>query len=337
MGMSATKDKSATQFIKPIILVVIVVVLVLVPSFGVDYAMSVMTRIFLYMALGQMWNLLAGYAGLASLGNQIFVGLGGYCLAMVTEKFGLPVILSLPVTIIVTVVVAFVMSFPIFKMKGVYFTIGTWIVAEAISVFFTNWAFVNYANGFTVTATYSISPNLLYWLSLAVGLGSIALVFGLLRSPIGLGLMSCRDNEAAAEVRGVKIRRTKLICFLIAAAFTGIAGILLFTVDPYIKPSSGFTINWSVSMVFIVVIGGMGTIEGPIIGALVYIVLRQALYNFPGISMTLLGIIAVAVILLLPKGIMGTLHDKFGWEVFSVRRRVKGLPPTGVNLKDLLK
>lgn len=335
--MSVTKDNSLKRFIKPLILLVIVVVLVLVPAYGVDYAMSVMTRIFLYVGLGQMWNLLAGYAGLASLGQQVFVGLGGYCLAMITQKFGLPLLLSIPVTIVVTLVVALVMSFPIFKMKGVYFTIGTWIVAEALMVFFTNWAFANYAIGFSITATYSISPNAMYWLALAVGVGSVALVFGLLRSPIGLGMMSCRDNEAAAEVRGVKIRRTKLICFLIAAMFTGLCGILLFSVDPYIRPSNAFGIDWSVSMVFIVVIGGMGTIEGPIIGALVYIVLRQWLYNFPGLSMIILGAIAVAVILLLPKGIMGTLHDKFGWEVFSVRRRLKGAPPVGVNLKNLLK
>lgn len=335
--MTATKDNGIRQYIKPIIVVAVVIVLILVPVFGLSYALSVMTRIFLYMGIGQMWNLLAGYAGLASLGNQIFVGLGGYCLAMISQKFGLPVLLSLPVTIVVTLVVAFVMSFPIFKMKGVYFTIGTWIVAEAISVFFTNWAFANYAIGFTITDVYSISPNLVYWLALAIGVGSVALVYGLLRSPVGLALMSTRDNEAAAEVRGVKIRRTKLFCFLIASVFTGICGILLFTIDPYIRPANAFGIDWSVSMVFIVVIGGMGTIEGPIIGALVFIVLRQWLYNFPGLSMIILGAIAVAVILLLPKGIMGTLHDKFGWEVFSVRRRLKNPPPVGINLRELLK
>lgn len=335
--MQTITGNTTKQLVKPIILAAVVLVLVLAPAFGFDYALSVMTRVFLYMALGQMWNLLAGYAGLASLGQQIFVGLGGYCLAIITQKFKLPILVSLPVTIVVTLVVALVMSFPIFKMKGVYFTIGTWIVAEALMVFFTNWAFANYAIGFSVTAAYSIPPELLYWLSLAVGIGSVALVYGLLRSPLGLALMSTRDNEAAAEVRGVRIKRTKLYCFLITAVFTGITGIILFSVDPYIRPSNAFGIDWSVSMVFIVVIGGIGTIEGPIIGALIYIVLRQWLYNFPGLSMIILGAIAVAVILLLPKGVIGTLHDKFGFEVFSVRRRIKSIPTPGVTLKELLK
>ncbi len=334
--MQTTTKNGVLRFIKPIILLVVVVALVLAPAFGAAYAINVLTRILLYMALGQMWNLLAGYAGLASLGNQIFVGLGGYCLAVITEKLKMSILLALPVTIVVTLAVALVMSFPIFKMKGVYFTIGTWIVAEALLLFFTNWAFANYAIGFSVTASYSLSPELLYWLALALGVGSVVLVYGLLRSRLGLALMSTRDNEAAAEVRGIKIRRTKLYCFLIAAAVTGVAGILLFMVDPYIKPANAFGISWSVSMVFIVVIGGIGTIEGPIVGALIYIVLRQWLYNFPGISMIILGAIAVAVILLLPKGIWGTIHDKTGFEIFSVRRRIKGAPKEGVSLKDLL-
>ena len=149
--------------------------------------------------------------------------------------------------------------------------------------------------------------------------------------------MSARDNENAAEVRGVQLYKTKLTCFLISGAFTGVVGVVLFLNSAYIKPASAFTIDWTVSMVFIVVIGGMGTIQGPIVGAIVFVILRQYLYNFPGISMIILGFIAVAIILLAPKGIMGALHDRFGVEVFSVRRKIKGDAVPGQRLRDILK
>jgi branched-chain amino acid transport system permease protein len=207
-------------------------------------------------------------------------------------------------------------------MRGVYFTIGTWIVAEALLIFCTNWKFVNYSIGYNVTIAYAFSPRIIYVMSFVIGIGSVVLVYALLRSRTGLALMAMRDNESAAEVRGVILYRTKLKCFLISAAYTGITGAVMYLNLAFVKPSSAFSIDWTVSMVFIVIIGGIGTIEGPIIGAVIYILIRQYLYNFPGISMIILGAIAVVMILVMPKGIMGTLHDKFGLEIFSVRRSI---------------
>ena len=122
--------------------------------------------------------------------------------------------------------------------------------------------------------------------------------------------MAMRDNESASEIRGVKLYRSKLICFLISSAITGVAGAALYLNLSYIKPTVGFGIDWTVSMVFIVVIGGMGTIEGPIIGAIIFVILRQLLYNLSGFSMLILGIIAIVVILVAPKGIMGLINRK---------------------------
>jgi branched-chain amino acid transport system permease protein len=235
-----------------------------------------------------------------------------------------------------TTILSLVISIPIFKMKGVYFTIGTWIVAEAIAIFFTNWAFVNYAEGFTLSITYKISYELLYWIALILGIGSIVLIYALLRSKLGLALMAIRDNEKAAEVRGIKVFKTKLMCFLIASVFTGVTGVVIFIMDPYVKPFNAFGISWAISMVFIVVIGGIGTIEGPIVGAIIYIVLRQWLYKFPGISMIILGAIAVAVIMLLPKGVFGTLHERYGIELFSVRRHIQRSTDPDLKLRDIL-
>ncbi|MCL2492940.1 MAG: branched-chain amino acid ABC transporter permease [Clostridiales bacterium] len=322
--------------LKNIIILVIVAFFASLTLWGNAYFINLLTLLFLYLSLAQMWNLLAGYSGLVSLGQQIFVGLGGYCLAIMTEKYHQGLALSLVVAVAVCVAFAFVISFPIFKMRGVYFTIGTWIVAEALMIFFANWSFANYNIGYNIRMGYTFSPNIIYLMAYIIGIGSVALVFFLLRTKTGLALMSMRDNESAAEVRGVKLYGTKLRIFLLTAGYTGLTGAVLYLNMVYLTPDSAFTINWTVSMVFMVIIGGMGTIEGGIIGAVVYVIIQQYLYNFPGISMIILGAAAIAIILFLPKGIMGTLHSRYGWELFSVRRGLQNKGASVTSLKDIL-
>jgi branched-chain amino acid transport system permease protein len=143
--------------------------------------------------------------------------------------------------------------------------------------------------------------------------------------------MAMSDDEAAAEVKGVELYKAKLKCFLIAACVTAIAGAVMYLSIVFIKPSKAFSIDWTVAMVFVVIIGGIGTIEGPIVGSIIYVFINQKLFDFPGYSNIILGVIAILVILFLPKGIMGTLHDLLGFEFISVRRS----PPIEKDLKRL--
>lgn len=316
-----SKPKEKMTIARIIILVVAAVVLGSLPFWGSDYAINILTLILMYMAIGQMWNLLAGYAGLVSLGSQMFVGIGGYSLAIVTRVFELPFLLGFLLAAVVSVLFALLISFPIFNMKDVYFTIGTWLVAEALCLFFQTWAFVNFNVGFNITVARRLSATAMYFIAFGVGLIALIAVVLVLKSKFGLGLMAMRDNEAASEIRGVKLYRSKLICFLISSAITGVAGAALYLNLAYIKPTVGFNIEWTVSMVFIAVIGGMGTIEGPIIGAVVFVLLRQLLYNFSGFSMLILGVIAVVMILVAPKGIMGLINKKANFDLFGVKRK----------------
>ncbi|SHJ70358.1 branched-chain amino acid ABC transporter permease, partial [Parasporobacterium paucivorans] len=161
------------------------------------------------------------------------------------------------------------------------------------------------------------------------GVVAVAVVFLLMRSRTGLALMAMRDNVGAAETMGINIYRAKITCYIIACFFTGLAGGVMYMVQGYILPDSGFSINWTVAMTFMVIIGGMGTMEGPILGAILYVLLTQFLFNFPGMSMIILGIIAVVVIMIAPKGIMGTLYEKTGFEILSLRRSM----PKGISIK----
>jgi branched-chain amino acid transport system permease protein len=303
--------------------IVIVAALICVPFTGQESLMSTLTLILIYMAMGQMWNLMGGYAGLLSLGMQAFIGIGGYSLAVFSVTYGVNVYLAILIGAIVSVIFALLISPALFKMSGVYFAIGSWVVAEALIIAFSNWGFVQYAKGIGISSVYRISPTQIYFTALVLGLGAVLVVYIMMRSKIGLALMGMRDNISAAEVMGVEIYRTKLKCYLIASFITGLAGGVMYMQQGYIVPNSGFSIGWTVAMTFMVIIGGIGTMEGPIIGAILYVLLTQYLYNFPGMSMIILGLVAIVVILIAPRGVMGTLKEKTGLEILSPRRAYK--------------
>ena len=302
---------------------VIVVLLFTAPFWAANNILNIISMIMLYMSIGQMWNLMGGYSGLVSLGHQIFIGIGGYSMAVITNVYHFNLFLAIIVGGLLSAVFALVISFPIFKMRGIFFTIGSWIVAETIMLIFTNWKYINYAAGMYITVNRTLSWSSIYIISLVIGLGAVILVYAIMRTKRGLALMSMRDNESAAEVMGVNLYRTKLTLFLISALVTGMTGAVMYINVAYITPYSGFGISWTVAAVFIVIIGGIGTMEGPIIGAIIYVILYQYLYSLPGISMLILGAVAIVIILVAPNGIMGTLQDKFGFEILSPRRRAK--------------
>ena len=314
--------KHSLHSVKWILICLLALVFLTFGWWGSARLVSIVTLVMVYMAMAQVWNLLSGFAGLTSLGHQAFFGIGGYALALTAQKFKISMWWSFLFAIVVCVVFALIISVPIFKMSGVYFTIGTWIVAEAICTLFLNWEFVNYGIGYTISAALKVPTWGLYLMSAILGIGMTALLVFLMRSKLGMSLRAIRDNTSAAEVRGIKIFNTKLIVFLISAAVMSLCGIVMYINQIYITPSGAFSIDWTIAMVFICIIGGSGTIEGPIIGAFVYVILNQILYNFPGYSNLILGAIAVIVIILAPKGIMGYLGEKFHWDIFDIRRRL---------------
>jgi branched-chain amino acid transport system permease protein len=205
-------------------------------------------------------------------------------------------------------------------MRGVYFAIGTWIFAEALMMWFSNWAYVKYGMGLFVKPASPPSMTAIYYASFIVGIGSVLLVYGLLRSRLGLGLMAMRDDEAVSETMGVEVFRSKLYCFLIAAFVTGATAGVVYVFQIFIQPYKAFAIDWTVILVFITIIGGIGTIEGPVVGAFIYVLLSQLLSEYMSVSLLLLGAVAITVILIAPKGIMGTLQEKIGFEILSPRR-----------------
>jgi branched-chain amino acid transport system permease protein len=300
---------------------VLLIALATVPVWGSDYLVLFFMLFCFYLGLSQMWTLLAGYSGLISLGQQAFIGLGGYTMAVMTNYYGINIWISVILGGVFSAGMALFMSLFIFRMKGVYFAIGTWIFAEAILIWFSNWEYVKYGMGLFVKPANPPSMTMIYYGAFIAGVGAVALVYILLRSRLGLGLMAMRDDEAVAETMGVEVFRSKLACFVMAAFTTGLIAGVLYVFQVFIQPYKAFAIDWTVILVFITIIGGIGTIEGPIVGTMIYVLLSQLLAEYMSVSLFILGAIAIIVIIVVPKGIMGTLNEKLGFEILSPRRQ----------------
>ena len=302
------------------IVIILLFTLAIIPLWASRYVENVCLLVCAYMALASMWNLLAGYSGMVSLGQQMFVGVGGYTLAVLSMYYGLPIFLSIMIGGFISVFLAILISFPIFRMKGVYFAIGTWVIAEALGICFSNWAYVKYGMGIFIQPSQKMSMSTIYYAAAIICVGSISVVYLLLRSNLGLALMAIRDDDVASEMMGVNIFRCKLTCFLISAFITGIAAGVLYLNTVFIQPFEAFGIGWTVNLLFIVIIGGIGTLEGPVIGALIFVILQQFLSEYVGYNLIMLGAITILVIFFAPKGIIGTFQHKYGFELFPVRR-----------------
>jgi len=283
-------------------------------------AMRYLLRIFLYITLGQMWNLLSGFTGMTSLGQQTFIGLAGYSVAVLTSTYKMSIWMGILAGAAIAVVMSLILSFILFRMRGMYFAIATWVVAEAVCTWFKSWKFVNMGGGMSVNAKPYPKTLDIYLMALTLWVAAMIVVYALLRTKTGLGLTAMRDDTDAASSVGVNIFKSKLLVYVIAALFTSLAGAIFFINKGTIYPSSGFDISWTVSMVFIVILGGVGTVSGPILGAIIYVLMDEFLAHYPGWSNIILGAIAILVIIFLPEGVMGTLQKKLHFEIFSQKR-----------------
>lgn len=287
-----------------------------------------------YLALAQMWNLLAGYGGLGSFGQQAFVGLGGYALVVFSLKLGLDPFFSVLLGGLVCGLIAMPVSKLLFRLHGAYFAVGTWVVAEVFRLLIANLSWLGGGSGVSITSVMQSVDDwwrdaATLWIALALGIGSMLAVFLLLRSRLGLGLTAVRDSEAAAESIGISVPRLKFWVYVIAAVGFGLAGALIFLTKLRISPDSAFAINWTITVVFIVVIGGLGTIEGPLIGTVIYFLLRDTLSDYGSWYLIVFGALAIAVMLLMRQGIWGFVRQRFGLELFPVQRRLRHQPPPG--------
>ena len=309
-----------------------VAILIAAPWWAGRADLRLLGELFLYLSLASLWNLLAGYAGLVSVGQQAYVGFGGYMLFALTMFVGMHPLVAIGAAGVLGALISVPVAALIFRLRGAYFAIGTWVMAEIFRLVFAQVSALGGGSGTSLPTDIvrsmadgrSAREALSYWLALGAALLVVTAVYLLLRSRKGLALTAIRDNELAAGSLGIDIWRTKFLVYVVTSALTAMVGALIFLQKLRISPDAAFSVNdWTAFVIFIVVIGGIGTIEGPIIGTLIFFALRETLADLGTIYLMVLGLVAIVMMLKAPKGVWGFLRDRFDLPLFPLGYRVK--------------
>ena len=331
--METLKVSRSNAASRPALMVAILLVTVAasIPIWAPEEVRSAWMREFVeiacYLVFALMWNLLAGYGGMVSIGQQAYFGFGGYVMLMLSNFSGVNPFLSVLLAALCTAAMSIPVSFVAFRLQGGYFAVGTWVIAEVFRLSFANLAFVGGGSGTSLTAFAGISKAMreqtTFWLALACMVFSIALVYIFLRSKRGLALMAIRDNEVAAESQGIAVQKTKLAVYVVASLGAGLAGGLYYLSNLRITPDAAFSVNWTAFAIFMVVIGGIGRIEGPIVGALIFWILNKFFSDYGSWYLMGLGSLAIVITIYFKQGLWGYAQQKWGWSLFPTQRRLK--------------
>jgi branched-chain amino acid transport system permease protein len=312
--------------------VLLVVALALVPFAFTQNTTEKLTELFVLIILAAMWNALAGYAGLVSVGQQAFIGIGAYA-TIVFADHGINPFVGALLAALFAGVLSLPVSVLVFRLRGGQFAIGMWVVAEVFRLWVTNDDSLGGGTGKSLTGLNVYDPATrqayTYWVALAFMAGVILLGFVLLRSRLGSSLQAIRDDEVAAVSLGVRVTRAKRIVFLLAGVGCGAAGAITILNTLRAQPDSIFGVQWTAYMIFMVLLGGLGTFEGPVLGALVLFGIQQEWADQGSWYLVGLGTVAIVVTLLFPRGIWGAIVDRFELRLLPVGYSLRNLMPPG--------
>jgi branched-chain amino acid transport system permease protein len=306
-------------------LAVVVVLVAAAPA--VPYVLSrgvqgSLVTLFSLITMATMWNLLAGYGGMLSVGQQAYIGIGAYGLVYLSDKVGLDPFMAVPLAVLVAGVLSIPISYLVFRLQGGYFAIGTWVVAEVIALIVMQMTVLGGGIGLTFTGFSGLTAGrriaYVYWLSLAGVIVAVLVTYLIMRSRLGAGFTAIRDDATAAASLGVRVTQSKRFVFVVAAMGCALAGAMIAANTLRVQPTAMFSVNYAVFMIFIVVIGGLGTIEGPILGAIVFFALQQWLSGLGVWYLVILGVVAIVVTLFLPRGLWGLISGNGRIRLFPV-------------------
>ena len=316
--------------------IAVLVVLALAPTFMGGGFTDRMTALFIYIILAAMWNALAGFGGLVSVGQQVFFGLGAYFTVRLADQ-GIDPFVSILIACVAVGLISYPLSFAMLRLKGGEFAIGMWVVS-ALTHLCVN--LDRLIQGETGTSLISLNAyasaerrEMIYWLALAAMAAILTSLFVLLRSKTGAAIQAIRDNEDAAQALGVNVMATKRLLFVLAAAGIGIAGALWLASAVSFQPKTYFSVQWTAYMIFMVLVGGIGTFEGAILGALIFFGI-ETWFSDEGVWYLIgLGLVALIFSLFLPRGLWGAIENRFGISLMPVGYRLR-LPATTSKTKE---
>jgi branched-chain amino acid transport system permease protein len=318
---------------------IVIVVLAFFPYIVYSGTTAILVQAFIVLTMASMWNLLAGYAGLVSVGQQAFVGLGAY-FVLILALHGTSPFAALPVAAIGCGVAALPLWWLVSRLRSGYFAIATWVLAATIMLIIEKFSSIGGGTGMPLPGFSGFDPTLLtaytYWAGLAVTVVALASIYLLLRGRLGLVLTAIRDDEVAARSSGARVGLARMLVFVVAGAGCGAAGALLAISQLQVQPAAVFSVQFTAEMAFVTIIGGLGTIEGPIVGTAVYMILQQTLASYNAWYLIILGLVAIVVTLFARRGLWGLVDTHLNVRLFPVGyylrldeerpRRLRALP-----------
>jgi branched-chain amino acid transport system permease protein len=316
---------SRTATASTAVAVVVVVLLAVVPYVLGGPAEQPLITLLTFVAMASLWNLLAGFSGLTSFGQHAYIGVGAYALYLVAAH-GVNPFPGIALAAVIAAVISLPTSMLVLRLSGGYFAVATLVVAAVFQIAATLSPSVGGTTGVSVPGLAGYPPvlreALIYWATLVVAVASVAGVYLLVRRTFGLDARAVGSDPVAAASLGVRVGRSRRLAYLIAAGGAGAVGALIALQTLYVEPTSVFNVQYSVYMLFMVLVGGMGTIEGPVIGALVLFGLQEALSSYGAWYLVIVGGLAVAATLVASRGLWGLVSDRFGWSLLPVGYRV---------------
>jgi len=320
--------------------VAVIVALMLLPAYASRGLIQDLIFVLVMLTLAQLWNLIAGWGGLISVGQQAFVGLGAYGLFAATVLAGLDPLSAILLSGLLTALVAALVGPLLFRLEGPYFAIGSWVIAESFRLLCAQFKPLGGGTGMSLPnavvadmAGLSFVQQLLalrpaaardvmvYWLILLVMVIVTAAIYLFVRSRYGLAVVAARDAHGAARSVGIRTERIRYTLWIAVGFATGVVGAIAYLQKARISPDAAFSVvDWTAYVLFIVIIGGVRTLEGPIVGVLVFWALLYYLAQFGSLYLLTLGVLAIGTMLFAPKGLWGTVAARFGWQLFPLRR-----------------
>ena len=284
-------------------------------------AIDRMTALFIYVILAAMWNALAGFGGLVSVGQQVFFGLGAYMTIRLADA-GLNPFASIFAGAVVTGALSVPLSWFMLRLRGGEFAIGMWVLAELVHLLVNLDRLIQGETGTSLISLNvydgAIRRAAIYWIALGSMAALLGILFALMRSRAGTALQAIRDNEEAATSIGVRVVATKRLLFVLAAFGIAVAGGLWLATATTFQPKTYFSVQWTAYMIFMVLVGGIGKFEGAILGAVVFFII-ETLFGGAGVWYLVgLGATAVVFSLYLPRGLWGEIERRFDLQLLPI-------------------
>jgi branched-chain amino acid transport system permease protein len=263
----------------------------------------------LLIAMASAWNLVGGFAGLFSVGQSMFVGAGAYATGMLIVRADLPLAVTLSLAGLIAGAIAAVVALPLMRLRAAYFSVASLGIALAAQAWMLNWEWTGASTGLNLPLSAYVDPIDQYLLAVGLAALTVSVVTFVVHTGLGLRTMALRDDELAAAEVGIRRTPITLAVWTISGVLTGLAGALIAIQKASLEPVSAFSITFTLDMIVASVIGGIGTIVGPILGAIVIYVVRQFLQDAQSWSSVINGILIIVVIRFAPRGLWGVTRD----------------------------